>query len=148
MEATADAMGEASLTYVDKMILKKEFLFINIDNDFSKIKSRHKTGNQFFTEKRKSDAPMSTTMISRSLNNNPGVEVDFVTGYTPSKACITHEEMKEFIKACENFYANLFSSDIVIFDSENRRIGMDEKILDDYGVKTDEKIDFTLFGGE
>jgi len=130
----ADAMGESSQVYVDKMHLKKKFLFIKINNDFNKIKSRHKTGNQFFTERRPS---------------GDGHINDYVTGYTPSKACITHEEMKAFIKNCENFYANLFQGDEPIeWKSENRRIGMDEKTIDNYGVKTDEKIDFTLFGGE
>jgi hypothetical protein len=139
----AKELGESNQDYVDKMILKKQFLFIEIDNDFSKIDKKHKSGNQFFTEK----------IMNVDNNNVPrGGFTDYVTGYTPSKACITHEEMKQFITKCENFLSNYLGGCIDTKHQDQaldlRKKGFDQKSLDDMGEKIESEDSFddkTLF---
>lgn len=134
LPSICDALGDVNRTYVDKMILKKEHLFYNIDNDFSKIKSTHKSGNQFFSEKR----------VHEDETGNQ-IEYDYVTGYTPSKACITHERMKEFIIECENFLFNFHERSILEKYQDqakiNRMKGFDQRSIDSMGEEVKENFD-------
>jgi hypothetical protein len=139
-----EALGESSQVYVDKMILKKQFLFIEIDNDFSKVDKKHKDGNQFFTEKRKEWLNVTTNNFR---------EYEYVIGYTPSKAYVTHEEMKKYIQDCENFLFNFLGGCISQKHQEQaeqmRRAGFEQKVIEDLGEETNgiKFEDVTLFWG-
>ena len=110
----AEAYGEVNLDYVDKFFLKKDFLFIRIDNDLKNIDRKHNKNNIFIVEDR--------------VDMETGELKPYVVGYIPSKACLTNDEMKEFIKKVEHRLFVDMASHILpeLQDgSENRVKGMD-----------------------
>ena len=87
----ADAMGEKDLQYVHIFVLKKEFLYIDVDS-FDQIPAKYRS---------------KAFVFYRELNkfNNKSVESETrveVIGFVPSTSDLTKLEFDEFIKKCED----------------------------------------------
>ena len=84
----ADAMGEKDLQYVHIFVLKKEFLYIDVDN-FNGIPAKYRSKAFVFYRE------------IENFNNVSDKRVE-VVGFVPSTSDLTKEEFDEFIKKCEN----------------------------------------------
>lgn len=117
--AVAHYAGEVSEQKLH-LELKKEFLYIHLDNDLTKIKKEHKNRPTIYVK-----------------------ENGFIDGYTPSTGDITHREMLDYIKKVENRLVIDLNGALLVKNQEQaatfRRLGMNS-LLDGEQVENKEKV--------
>jgi len=86
LEPIAEAQGEKDLGYLHEFIIKKEFLYFEI-NDLRDIPEKHRRRCRVLTKEVDGE--------------NEGEKVEKVVAYIPSTAILTFEEMKKFIEQTE-----------------------------------------------
>ena len=82
LPSIADAIGEKDLQYVHIFVLKKEFLYIDVDS-FDQIPKKYRS---------------KAFVFYQELENK---RVD-VVGFVPSTSDLTKEEFDDFIKKCDD----------------------------------------------